>query len=112
MRNKEKLNLIDNYISIFRLLYNCKNIVVSNHDHCTLNIISSLTSQTIELKKNYEDAFNKLGIIDDTFLQLQQELNDCISDTNHSVNFNIKEANSTLLSLQSDFIKLKEKHSF
>ena len=109
MKQKDKLVLIDNYISIFRLLFNCKNIIVDRHNYLYIQSISQLTHQTLELKNNYEKAFEELGLIDEPFMQLQRELNECICQPKHHSNYNLKELENTFNTLQANYIKIKEK---
>lgn len=111
MSQREKLNLIENYISIYKLLFNCRNISINKKDTLKINTLSKITDKTIQLKNNYENTFDTLGLIDDSFLQLQKELNECLTQTGIIPICNLNDLQSTLLNLQSDFLKVKEKYT-
>ncbi|MBQ7351389.1 MAG: hypothetical protein IJW59_00770 [Clostridia bacterium] len=76
---KLKLNLIDNYIAIYRILYYCKHLLTAptNYSKTEVENIQAICDQTLDLKSKYENAFKELKMIDNSFLLLKQQLNDC-----------------------------------
>lgn len=109
MKQKDKLSLIDNYVSVYRLLYNCQGFTCLYTEDNLTPQLSHLTHQALELKHHYEIAFEQLGLIDETFLGLQQELNDCISNPTKLTTYSIQDLADNLNILQSNFNKLKSK---
>ena len=112
LRKKQKLNLIDNYIAIYRILYNCK-ILLSYDIKKSLNSneiskLYKLCDQTLDLKSKYENAFSKLKMIDNSFVLLKQQLNDCKGYPNCEVELcSITEIYDSLNIIQNDYNKLK-----
>lgn len=107
----KKLNLIDNYIAIYRVLYNCKSLLMSeeitkNKDNVLK--IQKLCDQTLDLKSKYEGAFAKLKMIDPSFLLLKQQLNDCKGYTSNDIELcSISEICDSLIIIENDYLKLK-----
>ena len=113
-KNKAKLNLIDNYIAIYRVLYNCKVLLVRNAEKATLEStkkaqnLQKLCDQTLDLKLKYEKAFEKLKMIDDSFLLLKKQLNDCKGYIIPNLQTcTMQEISDSIKIIENDYAKLK-----
>lgn len=107
IKAKQKLNLIDNYVAIYRILYNCKMLMQSS-SATGLSSIQKLCDQTLDLKTKYETAFEKFKMIDDSFLLLKKQLTDCkIYTDKYTPTCTIKEITDSISIIQSDYLKLK-----
>jgi len=106
---KLKLNLIDNYIAIYKILYNCRQILFyeSNHYNIDTLEIQKICDHTLDLKTKYEKAFKELKMIDESFLNLKEQLIDCknIFIKNFNVQ-NFQKLCSTLSSIENDYLQL------
>lgn len=77
MKKKLKLELIENYIAIYRILYICKQrLFLANTKADDLEIICK---KTTELKKDYELAFDKIGMVDNSLILLKSQLNTALN---------------------------------
>jgi len=74
LKNKAKLNLIDNYVEIHRCIFECKNAIKLSKDVNTLKNLNELCSSILQLKKLYEKAFVELKIMDDSLILLKMQL--------------------------------------
>lgn len=111
IKKKQKLNLIDNYIAIYRILYNCK-IILTNKNSTFLedetSKIQKLCDQTLDLKNKYENAFFKLKMVDDSFLLLKQQLNESKGYSGKIIEIcNLTEICDSINIIESDYLKLK-----
>lgn len=109
-RRKTKLNLLDNYIAIYRILYHCKCMLSSNTTTSSEKIkkVQKLCDQTLDLKMKYENAFKKLKMIDDSFLLLKQQLCACKGYTTSTPpSCTIKEISDSVEIIEKDYIKLR-----
>ena len=80
LKKQDKLNLIDNYVEIYRCLYNCKLSLNSSPNNIVqLSNIDTLCEQLCQLKTLYEETFKKAKIYDEAFIQLKQELEETLS---------------------------------
>lgn len=105
MRHKLKMELINNYVDIFKVLYSCK-YLIKNANALDSQItektsILEITNHTLKLKEDYEKSFHKLKIDDSSFLLLKKELEEGLnypfSDNYTPVNLNkINEANTKI----------------
>lgn len=90
MKNKFKLNLINNYIAINRILYVCKSLLNNNRNLTEIQQITMLISSTINLKISYEKTFDKYLKNDNSFLLLKKQLNDTMTTQGNHNNCNEK----------------------
>lgn len=105
MRHKQKMELINNYVDIYKMLYSCKyllkNINTSNEGISNSKNILDTIQETLKLKEAYEKSFEKLNISDTSFLVLKRELEKGITHP-HSENYTpidlikINEANTKI----------------
>ena len=107
LRRKTKLNLIDNYVSIYRILYNCKIILSKTSNTENIKAIETLCDKTLDLKTKYERSFRQLKMYDSSFLNLKAELDNCKNITRYFTPFSIKQLESSLELLETDINKLK-----
>ena len=105
---KQKLGLIDNYITIYRILYNCRKLIYSqNNSSDTLNKLQTLCDYTLDLKLKYEKAFQLLRMADNSFLLLKKQLNECMSQINKkSKTYNILTLTESIKVIEQDYQKL------
>ena len=105
IRRRKKLHLIENYVDIYRILYNCKQLMTtSNIDTISLK---SICDQTLDLKSKYENAFSKLKMIDSSFLILKEQLNDYKAfKDNNIASYTISELQEFLNIIEQDYLQL------
>ena len=109
IRMKQKFNLIDNYITIYRILYNCKQLLSSHNEQKDINMkeVSKLCDHTLDLKSKYEDAFTKLKMIDNSFILLKQQLNECKNHLDKPIKtWSIEEICKNLNIIETEYLKL------
>ena len=59
VKKKEKLNLIDQYVEIYRWLFNCKQAVIFAENKDILSTINTLTEESLTLKNLIEKMFQE-----------------------------------------------------
>ncbi|MGN0960974.1 MAG: hypothetical protein ACI4PF_02100 [Christensenellales bacterium] len=110
LSSRQKLGLIDNYIAIYRVLYNCKILLMPNNkisSEDTMKLLQ-LCDQTLDLKTKYEKAFEKLKMIDDSFILLKQQLNECKGYPDKDIELcTISEISDSVNIIENDYIRLK-----
>lgn len=108
IKQKQKLNLLDNYIAIYRILYNCKKLLCSTStDPLNIPNIQKICDQTLDLKSKYEDAFEKLKMTDTSFLLLKQQLIECKGYSSPNIPIcNIPELQSSIEIIEKDYLHL------
>lgn len=101
MRNRLKMELINNYVDIYKILYSCKYLLhVVNDLESSASILKAI-KDSLKLKDDYEKSFCKLHIADSSFLILKKELEIGLNHP-HSENFTpvnlnkINEANTKI----------------
>lgn len=78
MKNREKLNLIEKYIDIFRILHHCKQTMRVCNQYTEIKFLNNLCEEILLFKKKIEEFFVK----DNSFLLLKSQLeNEIISPT-------------------------------
>ena len=81
MKNRLKLELINNYVDIFKIIYNCKYIASNGSDiNENENALKHL-KESLKLKEAYEKTFQTLKIADVSFLLLKQQLENALNVT-------------------------------
>ena len=81
MKNRLKLELINNYVDIFKIIYNCKYIASNGSDiNENENALKHL-KESLKLKEAYEKTFQTLKIADVSFLLLKQLLENALKVT-------------------------------
>ena len=74
LKRKDKLNLIDNYVEIYRCIYESKNAILKEKELSTLENLNKLCEDILSLKKLYENTFEKLKMMDDSLILLRMQL--------------------------------------
>ena len=108
LSSRTKLNLIDNYIAIYKILYHCKHILLTETNKETVYKVEHLCDQTLDLKLKYEQAFIVLKMNDIAMDILKSELNSC---QNHTISkqslCSVQELNTSIKIIERDYLKLK-----
>ena len=108
IKTRTKLKLIDNYISIYRALYNCKILLLNNKND--QSSVLRICDQALDLKNKYEYAFEKLNMIDTSFLILKQQLNSIeLSEMSYKNSFSLSDIISDLSFIETTYTALNLK---
>ena len=83
MKKKEKLALIDNYVELHRIMFQCKNAITHCNDIASLIDLKNLSISLINLKELYEKTFQKLRMLDDSLILLKQQLESSLKSEYH-----------------------------
>lgn len=86
MKNKVKLNLIDNYVEIHKCIFECKNSIKCSTDVNILKDLNELCSSILKLKEVYEKTFVELKIMDDSLILLKMQLENALKNPPQSEN--------------------------
>ena len=78
MRKKFKMELINNYVDIYKILFNCKEILKTNKDSCTTEKTYSILKDSLALKAEYEKIFATHKIDDISFCVLKRDLDNAM----------------------------------
>ena len=76
MRKKFKMELINNYVDIYKILFNCKEILKSKESD--QEKIISVLQDALNLKSEYEKMFEHLNMNDTSFLVLKRDLDNAM----------------------------------
>lgn len=79
LRNKTKLELIDNYIDIFKIIFCCKQTILGALDEKVVLKYEQILMSTLNLKNSYEEMFKVLKMYDTAFLILKKDLENALS---------------------------------
>lgn len=79
LRNKTKLELIDNYIDIFKIIFCCKQTILGALDEKVVLKYKQILMSTLNLKNSYEEMFKALKMYDTAFLILKKDLENALS---------------------------------
>lgn len=110
IKHRKKLELLDNYVAIYRILFNCKQLLMytPQNNQADIDKIQNLCDQTLDLKSKYEEAFQKLKMIDNAFILLKSQLNECKGYPNKHIQIcSISEICDSISIIESDYLKLK-----
>lgn len=77
MKKKLRLELIDEYIKLYSVLFSCKKLVLEGLNK-QMDALFEYSKFSICLKKKYEDTFSRFGVIDDAFYLLKKQLDNTI----------------------------------
>ena len=80
MKKHDKLNLIDNYVEIYRVIFECTQAIKNCKDIETLKNLSELCISTLNLKKLYEKTFKDINMMDDSLILLKMQLEDSLKN--------------------------------
>lgn len=107
--HKQKLNLINNYVAIYRILFHCKELLLTEQGKSeNALVLNSICDQTLDLKKKYEVAFENLKMIDPAFLLLKQQLSSFHEKPKSKGELcSISELRDSLGFIKNDYEKLK-----
>ena len=78
MKKKEKLALIDNYIELHRVIFECKDAIKHCENVNSLIELKNLSISLIDLKQLYEKTFLKYKMLDNSLILLKQQLEDAL----------------------------------
>lgn len=82
MKNKFKLQLITEYVNIYRILLQCKSDLFNSKK--TQKQLQLISHKVISLKEKYESTFEKFKVNDNAFYDLKNQLENSLT-TKHSV---------------------------
>lgn len=103
---KQKLNLIDNYVAIYRILFHCKELLLASHGDTS--IINNICDQTLDLKHKYECAFEHFKMVDPALILLKGQLSSFRGHTKSAEELcTIHELKDSLSIIENDYLKLK-----
>ena len=77
MRKKLKMELINNYVDIYKILYNCKELIKSEKNTDQKKIFFIL-QDALNLKSEYEKMFETFNMNDTSFLVLKRDLDNAM----------------------------------
>lgn len=98
LQGKKKLELINNYVDIFKILFWCKQKLYLSSNLDDAIFLNQTLEQTLNLKASYEQIFDKLKMSDTSFLVLKRDLE-----------YSLKKPTSiSLLTLTNDWIDTKK----
>lgn len=75
MRKKLKMELINNYVEVYRMLFVCK-FIINNGSEEEIKMAYDSSLEFTSLKEKYEKTFERLKINDTSFLVLKKGLED------------------------------------
>ena len=105
MRNKWKMQLLDEYVSLYRVLYICRQrIFMAN---TSIENLQSLCEKANLLKKEFDNTFEILGMNNPSLLVFKDQLNKTLYQ-NTQKNLNNHDANK-LLNKLNEIQKNKDK---
>ena len=108
MKKKEKLNLIDQYVEIYRCLFNCKQAVIFAENKEILSTINTLTEESLILKNLIEKMFQEEKMFDDSLLLLKMQLDQTLESTDKKNYYSIEKIQSKLNLIQKE-LNLQQK---
>ena len=89
LKSKEKLNLINNYIEIYKCIFDCKQSILKEENNAEkLASLTQLFDELITLKKLYEEIFVKQKLMDTSLILLKQELEETLQQSTLSTRKN------------------------
>lgn len=102
MRYKKKLELLNDYVEINRILLKCKSMIILklNLDTEKLNKACNLA---IKLKNIYLEKIKECGMYDDAFITLKKDIDTAVQYNIYTHNL----SNSTLDGIQSTLDRLQ-----
>lgn len=83
MKSKIKLELIQNYVDIFKIIFCCKQTILQANDENTISKFEKISISTLRLKNTYEKVFKSLKMYDTAFLILKNDLENALSRSNN-----------------------------
>lgn len=106
--HRQKLNLIDNYVAIYRILFHCKELLSLPLSKENISTINRLCDQTLDLKHKYECAFEHFKMVDSSLLLLKQQLSSFRGHTKSAEELcTIHELKDSLTIIENDYTRLK-----
>lgn len=88
MRAKKKLELINNYVEIHKILFACKMSIFKSTNFNETASCFKLLKDVSTLKSNYEKIFEKLHLNDEAYLNLKKELETTLKTYKNTPNSN------------------------
>lgn len=80
MNKRQKLELINNYVEIYKCIYDCKHAILNCADQNNLKVLSEFCNELLELKKTYEQTFISNNIMDESLILLKTQLDTALKN--------------------------------
>ncbi len=75
MRRKLRLEMLDDYVAVFRIIYLCRSsIFVQTENQTECEVIKVIEQDAISLQKKYDKTFERIGMLGPSFLLFRREL--------------------------------------
>ena len=95
MRKRDKLSLIDDYISVYRLM-----VVYKKHTENKISNLDKMYNLTLKLKSRIEEIIYKKRLNDESYLLLKNQLDSCLVDYQKSkIQYSVEKYIETLISI-------------
>lgn len=101
MRRKDKLSLIDDYISIYRLM-----VVYKKHTRDNISSLDRMYNLTLKLKARIEEIIEKKRLNNESYIELKNQLDSCLVDYDKTkIKYNEEKYIETLISIGENLQK-------
>jgi len=81
LKRKDKMNLINNYVEIYRCIFNCKQAILRQSENFEiLQKLEILCHDVLKLKSLYEEAFKEHRMMNDSLILLKMQLEDALKN--------------------------------
>ena len=101
MRRKDKLSLIDDYISIYRLM-----VVYKKHTRDNISSLDRMYNLTLKLKARIEEIIEKKRLNNESYNELKNQLDSCLVDYDKTkIKYNEEKYIETLISIGENLQK-------
>ena len=95
MKKRDKLSLIDDYISIYRMI-----VVYKKHTGDKISNSDRMYNLTLKLKARIEEIIEKKRLNDESYIELKNQLDSCLVDYNKSkIKYSEEKYIETLISI-------------
>lgn len=113
MREKKKLELINNYVDIYKILFACKVNIFEGADIKNSSASFKLLQEVSMLKSGYEKLFEKLHLDDEAYLNLKHKLESSLKTHKITPNFTFDYEKYELkkVKITSDLYKTRLKYN-
>ena len=101
LRRKDKLSLIDDYISIYRLM-----VVYKKHTRDNISSLDRMYNLTLKLKARIEEIIEKKRLNNESYIELKNQLDSCLVDYDKTkIKYNEEKYIETLISIGENLQK-------
>jgi len=80
MKSYQKLDLINNYVEIYKCIFDCKQAIIHSSEESTIKKLSEFYNELINLKTIYEKTFIEKNIMDDSLILLKMQLDSALNN--------------------------------